>query len=423
MLNRKTRSRASRETWSDKVSDLIDSSGMGYGLEVDLTVPDAGLAEDVGSAITGSLSVLERILYRIEDVLRPPAEVLPESEREDGKLPPEGPTISVEMALNSRCSSDYDGNPRKFHWGMFDRTRAISEKDAAEIVALAQIPRFTAGEIRIERDHSLLTFLIDGRFTNTQERWTMVESGMQQQAVGLMCSALGAGWVPRSQGKDGFRVSEERIATLKAKLGAARPTYDGSYWTDMTPSGRSAWRRGSLPDPVRDGSEPLLATLASLTTRAEGSQKLTPESMGQLLWAARGRTPHLYKSRPWGLTIPTWGGEQNLTGVYVISDGQLAKYINWRNHRPTHSLEEQGQVDQDLSPLVGESGLADRICIVLARNETFNRSLWEVGYQLLNILLQAKALDLSYQAVLLDEDQGRLFETMEIGDPVAIVLL
>lgn len=423
MLNSQTSSRASREARHDKVSGLTDSAGIVHGFEVNLTVPDAGLAEDLGSAITYSLSVLERIVYRIEGVLRPPAEVLPESEREDGKLPPEGPTVSVEMALNSRCSSDYDGNPRKFHWGMFDRTRALSEKDAAAIVALAQIPRFTTGEIRIERDHNLLTFLIGGRSTDTQERWSMVESGMLQQAVGLICSALGAGFVPKSQGKDGFRVSEERIATLKAKLGAARPTYDGSYWTDMAPSGRSPWRRGNLPDPVRDGSEPLLATLASLTTRAEGSQKLGPESMGQLLWAARGRTPHLYKSRPWGLTIPTWAGEQNLTGVYVISEGNLAKYVNWRNRRPTHSLEEQGRVGQDLSPLVGESGLAARSCIVLARNETFNRSLWEVGYQLLNILLQAKALDLSYQASLLDEDQGRLFETMEIGDPVAIVLL
>jgi len=46
-----------------------------------------------------------------------------------------------------------------------------------------------------------------------------------------------------------------------------------------------------------------------------------------------------------------------------------------------------------------------------------------VGYQLLNILLQAHALDMSYEAVLLDEGQKTVLRTTGIKDPVAIVAL
>ena len=75
-----------------------------------------------------SLYIFEKIIYRIEDILRPSPELPPDSERDEAELPDEGSTISVEKALNSRCSSDDDGNPRKFHWGMFDRTKKLSEE-------------------------------------------------------------------------------------------------------------------------------------------------------------------------------------------------------------------------------------------------------------------------------------------------------
>ena len=46
------------------------------------------------------------------------------------------------------------------------------------------------------------------------------------------------------------------------------------------------------------------ALLEGTWTRADKTK------ISQLLWAARGRTPHYVKSHPWGLTIPTWGGVQ-----------------------------------------------------------------------------------------------------------------
>jgi hypothetical protein len=367
--------------------------------------------------------LLEKAIYRIEDMLRPPRKLPPDSERDEASLPPEGLAVSVELALNSRCSSDYDGNPRKFHWGIFDRTKKLSEEQIGEIVGLAKVPRFSDGKIGVRSDHNLLTFLIDHHAVGVRKRQMMVESGMQQQAVGLICSALGVGMVVNSLGKDGARYSEDEFATVRIKLDALKPTYDGSYWSKMAPAGRSPWLGGNLPDPMRDGKKPLIATLADLRTKHEGSEKLTQEFMGQLLWAARGRTPHLYKSRPWGLTIPTWRGEQNISSVYVITDGKLAKYLNWSRHRPTHSLVEMAEIDRDLWHRLKEAYPTSERGIVIGRNESFGRSLWEVGYQLLNILVQARALDIHYEAAILDENQRRVLGDIGIADPIAIILL
>lgn len=61
--------------------------------------------------------------------------------------------------------------------------------------------------------------------------------------------------------------------------------------------------------------------------------------------------------------------------------------------------------------------------MVFARNEDSARAYWEVGYQLLNAILQAAALDLSYQAILLDETQKALIESAGIRTPVAALAL
>jgi hypothetical protein len=150
-------------------------------------------------SVADKLYVLERLLYRLEHVLKPSIGRAPLGLREEARLPAEGATVSVETALNSRCSSDYDGNRRRFHWGVFDRARTLSQEQVAEAVALAQIPRFTGGRIAIDCDGNMLTFWMDNHAKGVEREWLMVESGMQQQSVGLVCSALGIGMVMHMQ--------------------------------------------------------------------------------------------------------------------------------------------------------------------------------------------------------------------------------
>ncbi len=368
-------------------------------------------------------SFMRRIIYKIEDLFKPMAKLPPDSEREEINLLSEGYTASVEMTLNSRCTSDYDENPKKFHWGMFDRTKKLSDAQIEKIVHQAKIPRFTGGKVEIRPKRNVLNFVIDNHASGLLRDWMMVESGMQQQAIGLICAARGVGMVFRSLGHDGTIISDTDYATIKIKLDAMKPTYEGSFWSSSPPMVTKPWLRGNLPEPVRDGNKPLISVLENLKIENRGGKRSTDESVSQLLWAARGRTPHFYKSRPWGMTIPTCRGEQNISNVYLISDYKLFRYINWHRNRPTHSLKVQGEIEIDSQNELTKLFPLGNCFIVMGKNDNFARALWEVGYQLLNLMLQAQALDLAFKAILLDENQKKTFRTIGIMDPVAALLL
>jgi len=363
-------------------------------------------------------SFIRRLYHKFENLFRAPIKLQADNERGKIKLPHEGYTISVETALNSRCNSDYDQNPKKFHWGMFDKTKRLSDEQIKKMIELAKIPRFTNQKAEIQFEHNILSFVVDNLGSDIRKNWLMIESGMQQQAVGLICAALGVGMVFKSLGEDGTTISDTEYATIKIKLDAMKPTYDGSFWTSSAPTGSKPWLRGNLKDPARKGKNPLVSTLERLKTENRTGKESTDETVGQLLWAARGRTPHLYKSRPWGMTIPTAGGRQNISSVYLISDNQLYRYLNWQKNRPTHSLLVVRKIEIELHKELLETFPFSNCFIVLGKNEGFGRALWEVGYQLLNLLLQAQALDLVYKAILLDENQKETFRFIGIPDPV-----
>jgi len=201
-----------------------------------------------------------------------------------------------------------------------------------------------------------------------------------------------------------------------------KPSYRGSFWTASAPEKERPWLSGNLPDPQRDGTTSLLTILENFSCMRQEGTAAPRDSIGQLLWAARGRTPHLYKSTPWGLTIPTWQGLQNITSVYAAAGSKIYKYVNWQKGRPTHSLE----------PIIVDTALLRRLrdifpswnCfIILATDDPYARGLWEVGYQLLNILVQASGLGIACQTIVLRDDHRAAFAGMPIERPVAMVAL
>jgi hypothetical protein len=369
-------------------------------------------------------TLIRRIFYKIESLFKQPVEILPESEREEIELPSKGYFISVETALNSRCTSDYDENPKKFHWGMFDRTKKLSDTKIIEIIDLAKIPQFTDHRINIQVEYNRLSFLVDNQISGIQRDWMMVESGMQQQAVGLICAALGIGMVFNGLGDDGSVISSTDLATVDIKLDAMKPTYNGSYWTSSSPNGLVSSRRGNLPDPVRDGNKPLISSLKGLMLKNDQGKEANDKSVSQLLWAARGRTSHYYKSRPWGMTIPVSRGDQEITSVYLLSRDIVFRYVNWHRMRPSHSIENLGEIVQNFEKIISKFfDFSNSTYIILDKNENSGRAFWEIGYQLLNLLLQAQALNLVYEAILLNKKQKEVFQSVGIKDPVAAFVL
>lgn len=366
-------------------------------------------------------SIVRKAWYRLEGMFKRAVKLPPDSERVEGVLPGEGQAVSVEKALNSRCNSDYDGIQKKFHWGLFDPGRKLSSEQVGQVTNHALIPRFSKGKVQIRTEVSTLSFVIDERSSGHERDWLMIESGMQQQAVCLVCAALGIGCVFRSHGKDGTVIPGGERENIRIRLDPMKASYGGSYWSDQVPEGSRPWRKGNLPDPIRDTSRPLTAALEEVKTELAGGRKASDGDLGQILWAARGRTPHYYKSTPWGLTIPTWGGEQNISGVHVVTGGSNLRYVNWERGRPTHSLEPMKSVDdRQHRDIVRLAGGMDRL-LVFSRNEEFARALWEIGYQLMNALVQAHSLGVRYTAVLLNEEGKQLFKEAGIDNAEALV--
>lgn len=365
-------------------------------------------------------SLIRRIFYKIESIFKQPVDIPPESEREEFELPIEGIQISVEKALNSRCTSDYNENPKKFHWGMFDKTKKLSDAQIKKIIDLSKIPRLTEHRIAIQAEQNILSFIVDNQISGIQRDWIMIESGMQQQAVDLVCAALGVGMVFKGIGDDGKVISTTDLATVNIKLDAIKPTYNGSYWSSSAPSGIKPFSKGNLPDPRRDGNKSLISSLEGLKLQSKSGEELSEESLSQILWAARGRTPHYYKSRPWGMTIPVSRGDQEITSVYFLTRKTILQYVNWHRMRPTNSLKKLSNISQDSQKILSTHfDLSKSNYIILGKNENSGRAFWEIGYQLLNLLLQAQALNLVYEAILLDKKQKEVMQSVGLKDPVA----
>jgi hypothetical protein len=352
----------------------------------------------------------KELFNRLRSRFSRPEAAPPEHLRTLARLPPEGPSVPLETALNSRCTSDDDGRCELFHWGLFDTQSRLSPEQIAQVVGLVRVPRFTDRPVGLTAQGNILTFTVERGADETLMTWLMIESGMQQQALCLICAALGVGMVFENLGPKGRPLSEREHGCVRVRLDPMRPSYAGAFWTVTPPAGSRPWRRGSLPDPDRQGSRALLALLTQGRTANRQGVDLTEQSLSQVLWAARGRTPHLYKSRHWGMTIPTWGGEQHISCIYTVSSEAVCRYVNWRDDHPTHALEpirlQGGQILRRLKPYGAEG---DEV-LVIAGNEDSPRALWEIGYQLLNMLLQSHSLDLHYQAVLFGHEPRAILQ-------------
>ena len=360
---------------------------------------------------------------RLRNRFRTSPKIPADHERTEAGLPVGGDRVSVELALNSRCTSDFDDDPNLFHWGMFDKQHKLSEAQLNAINSMVKIPHFTSNQLDIIRKKNIFTFIIGNQTITAEEEWLMVESGMQQQALCLICASLGIGVIFRNMGMNGTPQSDGARGLIRMKLDAMKPSYDGSYWTSSPPAGKRHWLPGNLPEPVRDGKTPFLDILSELKIEKSGNKVADDHAISQLLWAGRGRTPHRYKSREWGMTIPTWAGLQDLTCLYFCSKGRLYQYVNWKKNRPTHLLEEQGVVDKGLTGFLGTFFPDYNTFLILNKNENSYRSLWEIGYQLFNIQLQATAWDLKYTSLFLDNDKKIRFQSTLIKDPVAMVAI
>ncbi len=345
--------------------------------------------------------------------------------------------ISVEKVLNSRCSSDFDGDPKENHWGTFVKDKQPNHKTMRRLLRCCSVPQYSDGKLLLWLEEKYL-FLGFGKTNDpSKARALHIESGMQQEAVYLACTSLGLGTCIHNLGIDGTQ-HEDKIAITKHMILEKANSYETGIYTTTTPGPEKPFKKGrNLTEPKRDGNVDCLPELKQLTLFQKTGPQADETDISQLLWAAKGRTPHYIKSHPWGLTVPTWGGGQNYTNVYLVKENKLFRYVNWttrflgahkRYARYAHYLSWKiGHPTHDIEPLRNVKisdplGGAD-IAIILSRNEKSNRSLWEVGYMLENMFLQAKSLGISYESKVFTSDEIKKLERNGISEAVAALLL
>jgi hypothetical protein len=334
---------------------------------------------------------------------------------------------SVEKVLNSRCSCDFDGDPKKNHWGMFAKDKYPPAEILEHVLrCLRKSPQFSGGKLSFWYKDNYLYLGFEMSRDSSKNDLLHIESGMQHELVYLACTALGVGTCIYNLGIDGT-VYGNKIATAKHLILENVGGYSEGKFTIAAPGPERPFRRGrNLSEPKRDGSMECLSELEQLTLSRNTGTQAGEGDISQLLWAARGRTPHYVKSHPWGLTIPTWGGGQNYTSVYLMKENKLFQYINWTAKspltwwtvgNPIHDVRFLKNVFI-LTQLEGASS-----AIILSRNEETNRALWEVGYMLENMLLQAKSLEVSYKSKIFTNDETEELRKSGIPEAVATLLL
>jgi hypothetical protein len=343
--------------------------------------------------------------------------------------------VSIEKVLNSRCSSE--SGPSKSHFGAF-----INKYPSAiiidHIINCLKVPRYSDGRL-IHWFESGYLFL---GFENPKDPYTQrllhIESGMQHEAVHLACAAEGVGTCIHNQGINGTQRGEI-ISTARHLIMEIANPYDSRKLTTKAPGPQKPCIPGKkLIEPNRDGDIECLAELSKLTTFRKSGSSATEKDTSQLLWAAKGRTPHCVKvdrwNFMWGLTIPTWGGGQNYTSVYLVKDKKLYSYVNWTKEfslmnrllrekfrwtrgNPTHDIRFFRNAD------ISSQMNGHEEAIVLCQNEHTGRALWEVGYMLENMFLQAKSLGISYESKVFSADKASQLNELGVANAVAVVFI
>ena len=224
----------------------------------------------------------------------------------------------------------------------------------------------------------------------------------------------------------------------------------------LTPKPPKNYRKGNLPDPVRDGQDSAVECIQEWKPSDPfKTEEILRSQLGQLLWAGLGCTPHktfryyrygAVSSEGQGKTIPSASAIYTLN-LYVIKKDGIFKYVNWNEEKyaPTHSL---GRFKKGISLRIeehreggwvytGESDLLQEVknvvsnlpkassYVVIASNGRLRPyfSLMEAGYSILHMVLQARALNMTSNIVVLSQEQMiKIRETIGLIDtPIALI--
>jgi hypothetical protein len=91
--------------------------------------------------------------------------------------------------------------------------------------------------------------------------------------------------------------------------------------------------------------------------------------------------------------------------------------FKWTRGNPTHDVRFSRNAE------LGSQINGYQAAIFLCQNENVGRALWEVGYMLENMFLQAKSLGISYESKVFSADETSMLNDVEVPNAVAAVFI
>jgi hypothetical protein len=374
--------------------------------------------------------------------------------------------VSLELALNSRVSTG--------GWKGIERAGKLGNQpltpDQVEFVfwCLQHTPHISQEPIVIEcggeRFERYIRFLTAKMGTLELVQYPRIKhpsirlywpTKKKLRTVTFSTDTENAYWVERGMGQEMVhlagtiaQVGVNMIGGVYVDLVPMIP-----FFTQKTPEN---YRRGNLPEPIRDGKNSAVECIKKRKTVKTFSKEIVSRvQLGQLLWAGGGCTPHktvryhrygTLALGGQGKTIPSASATYT-TILYIMGADGIFKYLNWDEEKDvaTHSLgtvrtgnvlkigeyreggwvyTRTGELLQEIQTIVPTLPKASTYIVVSSNGKLGPYlALMEAGYSALHIVLQAQALHLASNISVVDQSQMKKIKgTLGLNDsPILII--
>lgn len=376
--------------------------------------------------------------------------------------------ISLELALNSRVSTGgWKGEEKagnlsskpltrdqiEFVFWCLSHTPSISEE---AVVIECDGKKFDKKTLTLDGEEIALKSVVRPRFHDMDVLSPTIRLHWTKKGpVQFSTDIENAYWVERGMAQE--------MVHIAGSIGQMGVCIIGGVYVDLVPmipylssKPPQNFRKGNLPTPLRDGGDSAVECFKKWKpSEAFDLEKITKFQLGQLLWAGFGCTPHNTYSYNWYGTLNFWGQGKTIpsasaiptTSLYVIEDDGIFKYVNWNEEESvaTHSLGlirkgdplkvgeyrngtltyvRKGDLLQEVNNLLPKLPEASTYILITTngRHPPYF-SLMEAGYSALNVVLQAQALNMKSNIVVISKDQmGKIQQTIGVFDvPIAFV--
>jgi hypothetical protein len=381
--------------------------------------------------------------------------------------------ISLELALNSRVSTGGWKGVEKA--GETEKNKLSKHQIEFIFWCLAHTPKISERKVIIKCDGKKfndLNITLNGESLNLKPReysdvkcpsirlnWVTDKKTLNTRATKISFSTIreNSYFIERGMGQQMVHIAGAISQAGVCILGGVNVDIVPmvKYMTKKAPNN---FLKGNMFEPIRGGNNSARKLIEDWkSTKNFQSKPINLSHLGQICWAGLGCTPHKtyryhrFKELDYsgqGKTIPSAAAIYG-TRIYIIRKDGIYRYVNWNEEKccSTHSLSKIrkgenikiGEFKRGAWTYTGKTILKEEIIrnapqipesnthVLIASNGRLTPywALMEGGYSILNIILQAQALNISSRISTLSQNQSKKIQNAIglIDFPIAVLSL